>query len=201
MNAEAPRETPTRWVEGMTFHSSDPQVRIEVADSLHFIGRFQFDISNLADVDSFYFADATAGPYTRRLAFHFETQRPGRDFTYRFPAEPLVRLGEFDYYHDAFFGPQARLVAENPKADFSKVENFLQSQTLELWEDAMWHRFMRTLDESRRSELLILYHEDLRNVETPSADLSAEGAKADQWPKIAKELRLRALSSFRVTEG
>ena len=194
-------DEPLRSVEGSTFYSRDPELTVQIVAPLDFVGRLKFDIAGLADVDTFLFADVSSGIYTCRLAIHFESQRPDRDFTYNFPEEPTVALGDHEYYYDAFFGPQAKMVEENPNADFSKVELFLRSKGLTGWKEAMWHRFMRTLDSSRRSELLILYHEDLGAAGVTVADLGADGPKAHLWPELSAALKERALGSFQIVSG
>ena len=79
------------------------------------------------------------------------------------------------------------------------MQRFLQSTGRATWEEAMWHRFMRTLDETNRSELLLLYHETLRNSGVTVAQIADGGEKAHLWPEMQASLKERALKAFSIT--
>ena len=157
-----------------------------------------FDLDGISDVDTFLFADAKSGMYRRRFAIHFEQKKSASDSTYNFSGREEMVLGANTYYYDALFGFQAKRVEENPEADYAKVEMYMRQHGFNAWQETMYQRFMRTVDNDRRSELLFLYHEDLSI--SGFTVLQLEGPDEARWPSLSAELRQRALSTFEVIE-
>lgn len=53
-------DEPVRWVEGTTLYSRGPELAVQIRGPLDFIGRLEFDIAGLADVDTFLFGDTAS---------------------------------------------------------------------------------------------------------------------------------------------
>ena len=120
---------------------------------------------------------------------------------YKYPATRLVTLAGLDFIADAY----ARNVKANPgrpDSDGSRARAFLESKGYRMASDeVISQRLVHLVDESKRSEIMIIYLDDLSALGLVAADV-AEGGKAfTGWNEMSKELLERALKNMQLSRS
>ncbi len=195
---ESTREVFSREVFGNTVVSSgEPEVTIEVDGSLRYVGRDRFILFGVAQAELFIFAEERDGVVERMLWIQFEGYMDNNGYHYTYPPEPKERLGAHDYVYSTNLR-RVESWEEIPDTDASHVVSLLSGEGLKLEKEFIFHRFVRTLDDSRRKELMIIYLEGLS-----VASYSPENFHWDRSTplELTKEMHRRALESFTILEG
>ena len=210
----APRAAATaapvsRKVSGLTLVSaSEPRVRIRFGKGFRYVGGQSFVLYDVANAEQHFFVDADARGRVRRLYWvQFEGYLPTNAHTYDYKSKNVVHAGGLDFIADA----QARQVPPpdrdgltarpaNKISDGEHARSFLSSKGLRLaTNEVLWQRLVHMVDASKRSELMIIYLEDLGGTGMTAADLSEGGRAAARWESISKSLLVRALKGMTIT--
>jgi hypothetical protein len=193
--------TPSRKVRGLTLTSDGaPRVRIGFAKGFRYVGGQSFVLYDVANAEQHFFVDADARGHIRRLYWvQFEGYLPSNRHTYDYKSTNVVRVGGLDFIADS----QARQIPSaspdlasqpaNKISDGDRARSFLASKGLMLASnEALWQRLVHMTDASKRSELMIIYLEDLAGTGLTVADLSEGGSAVSRWEAVSKELLGRA---------
>jgi hypothetical protein len=65
-------------------------------------------------------------------------------------------------------------------------------------DDVISQRLVHFVDESKRSELMIVYIEELSSPGLTAADLAPKGKAYSQWPEISNGILRRALNGIKL---
>jgi hypothetical protein len=115
----------------------------------------------------------------------FEGYLPGIDAAYSYEARETVSLGGVEYMVNAESVPNvAAVLAQSPQSDSARAVEFLKGKGYSIGESVRFRRFVRLVDESKRSEFIMLYIED------------SGTAQSDE--KVMREFRERALKGFAI---
>jgi hypothetical protein len=182
--AEA-RAKRTRGVKGQVLTSTYlPPLRIRFDKRLRYIGSQKFVLYDRAEAEQHFFVDADARRRIRRMyMLQFESYLPGVDATYNYEMTETVSLGGKDYSVNVESVPNVKAaLGQQPQSDAARAVAFLEGKGYSVGESVRYQRFVRLVDESKRSEFIMLYVED--------ADASGGDEKA------MREFRERALKGF-----
>jgi hypothetical protein len=177
----------TRVVKDQVLTSSKlPPIRIRFDREFKYIGSQRFVLYDRAEAEQHFFVDADARRLIRRMyMLQFESYLPGVDAKYDYAPAENVRLGGKDYVVNAESVPNvAAALAQNPQSDSARAVEFLKGKGYSVGEAVRFQRFVRLVDESKRSEFIMLYVEDA------GANVSSGDEKA------MREFRERALKGF-----
>jgi hypothetical protein len=177
----------TRGVKGRVFSSTYlPPIRIRFDRGLRYVGSQKFVLYERAQAEQHFFVDADARRRIRRMyMLQFESYLPGIDATYNYEVAETVRLGGVDYVVNAESVPNvAAALAQQPQSDSARAVEFLKRKGYSVGESVRFQRFVRLVDESKRSEFIMLYVED------------AGASQGDE--KSMREFRERASKGFVV---
>jgi hypothetical protein len=177
----------TRVVRGQVLTSTYlPPIRIRFDKGFRYVGSQKFILYERAQAEQHFFVDADARRRIRRMyMLQFESYLPGVDAKYDYAAAETVRLGGEDYIVNAESVPNvAAALAQNPQSDSARAVEFLKGKGYSVGESVRFQRFVRLVDESKRSEFIMLYVED------------AGASGADE--KAMREFRVRATKGFAV---
>ena len=177
----------TRGVKGQVFTSTYlPAIRMRFDRGLKYVGSQKFILYDRAEAEQHFFVEADAGRRIRRMyMLQFEGYLPGVDAKYDYAPVETVNLGGVDYIVNAESVTNvAAALAQNPQSDSARAVEFLKGKGYSVGESVRFQRFVRLVDESKRSEFIMLYVED---------------AGASQGEERAmREFRERALKGFAV---
>jgi hypothetical protein len=182
--AEA-RAKRTRGVEGQVLTSTYlPAIRIRFDRRFKYVGSQKFVLYDRADAEQHFFVDADTQRHIRRMyMLQFESYLPGVDAAYNYPATETVKLGGSEYLVNSESIPNvAAALAQNPQSDVARAGAFLEGKGYRVGVSIRFQRFVRLVDESKRSECIMLYVEDAG---APGGD-----------EKAMREFRERALKGF-----
>ena len=197
-----------RKVSGLTLTSDEkPRVRITFDKGLKYVGGQSFILYDVADAEQHFFVDADAQGRVRRLYWvQFEGYLPSNTHKYNYKSPKTANIGGLDFFADS----QARQIpAPDPAApqkpankisDGEHARSFLASKGLRLASgEALWQRLVHMTDASNRSELMIIYLEDLEGTGLTAADLNEGGKAAARWESVSKELLERAQKGMTIS--
>ena len=188
-------------VVGQVLTSSGmPSVRMKFDQAFKYVGTQSFVLYDVANAEQHFFVDADkTGRIKRMYWVQFEGYLESNNHTYKYPVTKTVNIAGLDFIADAY----ARNLKANPgrpDSDGSRARAFLQSKGYRIASDeVLSQRLVHLVDERKRSELMIIYLEDLSAMGLTAADV-AEGGKAfAQWSQISTQLLERALKNMEVS--
>ena len=189
-----------RTVKGRVLTSTEtPAVRLEFDKAFKYAGGHDFILYNVARAEQHFFVDADKQGRIKRLYWvQFEGYLPDNTHKYNYKVNKSVNIGGFDFIADAY----ARNIKANPgraDSDGSRARAFLESKGFR-WpsDEILSQRLVHLVDESKRSELMIIYAEDLTALRLTSADLATGGSAAARWDEVSKGLLDRAMKGMKV---
>jgi hypothetical protein len=184
---------PERKVEGNLITSEhDPKVRIELPQSVRYVGADRWVLYSIADWELHVFVEANAQKDVQRLYWiQFEGYVPTRpELRHNYPMTKTDKLGGMLFDVRARFG----LSSETPKpgSDLEHVRSLLRVNGYNLPEAMMNVHFVHLLDDQKRKELMTIYAEDLKPTGFTVNDSIPGGKDSGQWPSIETSLIQRA---------
>lgn len=180
--------------------TADPAIKIQVDRKFTYLGRLEFILYGVASVELFAFVADSDYEAWRFLNIQFEQYLDTNTHTYNYPPTNLVSLGAHTYVHDTFIGPTSDDLA-NPESDSAKLLNYIKDSGYTLPEEVITTRFVRLLDSTNRSEILISYNENLTNLGLTAAETSDDYRPKPQYAHLAALQSENARKSFTVLEG
>ena len=209
--AGASRPTPppvARKVRGLTLTSDEsPRVRIKFGKGFKYVGGQSFVLYDVANAEQHFFVDADAQGRIRRVYWvQFEGYLPSNSHKYDYKSKNVVNIGGLDFFADS----QARQIPDpdpalasrpaNKISDGDHARSFLAAKGFTpATNEALWQRLVHMTDATNRSELMIIYLEDLSGTGLKAADLSEGGSAAGRWESVSKELLERARRGMTIS--
>jgi len=181
-------EPQTRRVKGQTLTSdSQPSIRIRFGKAFKYVGSQQFILYDRAQVEQQFFVDADKYQHLKRMYMvQFESYLPNIKGAYNYTVTKTIDLGGETYIVDAEVVKDVpAAVKQDSQSDVARAALFLERKGFRLGEAIVFQRFVRLIDETKRSEFILLY---------------VEGAigDADGTAKAMQELSSRALKDFKI---
>lgn len=176
-----------RAVKGQVLTSAKlPAIRMRFDKKFKYAGSQKFVLYERAQAEQHFFVDADARGRIRRLyMLQFEGYLPGIDASYSYEAKETLKLGGEEYMVNIENVPNvAAALKQIPESDTAHAVAFLEGKGYHIPEAVRYQRFVRLVDESKRSEFIMLYIED------------AGTTQPDE--KAMREFRTRALKGFIV---
>jgi hypothetical protein len=177
-----------------------PAIKVKVARDLKYVGRLQFVLYGVAEVDLFVFVTASS---EKRVKSYFLVQFEGyletNTHTYTYPASHTVTLNGNEYVHDSFAYPVSASLT-NAESDGARTMNFIVQEGYTLPEEFLSTRLVRLLDNNRK-EILFSYGEDLSGYGYRADQVSEEWRLLPTYPALGSEILAHALDAFEVVEG
>jgi hypothetical protein len=191
----------TGMVVGQVLTSNGmPSVRMKFDQAFKYVGTQSFVLYDVAHAEQHFFVDADKTSRIKRMYWvQFEGYLESNNHTYKYPVTKTVNIAGLDFIADAY----ARNIKTNPgrpDSDGSRARAFLQSKGYRIASDeVISQRLVRLVDERKRSEVMIIYLEDLSPTGLTAADLAKDGKAAARWDQISKELLERALKNMEMS--
>lgn len=189
-----------RTLAGQVLRSAEtPKVDLKFDKEFKYAGSQDFILYDVARAEQHFFVDADKQGRIKRLYWvQFEGYLPSNTNTYRYKANKTINLGGFEFIADAY----ARNVKTNPgrpDSDGSRARTFLEGKGYRMGDEVLSQRLVHLVDETKRSELMIIYLEDLGGTGLTAADVAPGGRAADQWEAMSKGLLERAGKWMKVS--
>ncbi len=183
---------PERIVENNVIISErDPKVRIELPNSVHYVGADRWVLYGIADCELHAFVETDNRQNVQRLYWvQFEGYLPSKpDLHHQYDSPRHTTIGDLDFYVDTWTA--ARDDKLRAGSDTEHIFALIRAHGYKMPAGMMYVRLVHLLDEQKRKELMIIYGEDLAPTGF-TADLKKSGKAYDQWPAIEKNLVERA---------
>lgn len=196
--------SPKRVVSHQTLKSNSlPEIAIEVDDALRYLGEMRFTLIDVSRVELFLFAESVEQVVQRLFVVQFESYLPDNNFTYQYDPMEKVRLGEHNYLTDSSALKFDRVLRRRPEGDIAHWLHWLKRQGYDYtrFNDMIYQRFVRILDKFARSEMLMLYFENLSLYNLTADDLLKDGIGATRLPELRAALYQHFSQSIKVTQG
>lgn len=177
-------EKPNRHVKGQILTSkSMPQLRLKFDKKFKFGGAHEFVLYDRAKAEQFFFIEAENKKIKRLYMLQFESFLPNIQGKYDYNEPQTVEVGGLKYFSNSENIPNVEMALQAvPDSDIAKAAKFLQDKGFVLMKSLKYQRFVRVLDDAKRSEFIMLYIEDAEN-----------GGNAE-----TKDLPSRALANFKI---
>ena len=126
----------------------------------HYVGHQEFDFYGVAHAEQHLFVDAAKDGEIRRMYWiQYEHYLPNNDHRYDYPP-PNDAIGGIPMTRESRFRPAG--TTPSPDSDSGHAIAFLQSHGFRFAPENLRVRFIHLVDESKRSEVMIVYQEDVR---------------------------------------
>ena len=179
----------------------NPPIRIDIDEQLPHVGILNFKLKEVAQVERYIYASHDASKRIQRLFIaQFESFLPEIKGEYKFQVINPTRLGNNDYQTDIGLFNFAERIAANPKAEAEYTKALLDKNNLKADDDFLVARYARITSEDKRTELILFYLENLRDLGFSRAEIEPGGKRASETEKIFSDFAERAIRSFKVTD-
>jgi hypothetical protein len=190
---------PERVVEGNAIRSArDPAARIVLKPPVTFVGADRWRLYDVADCELLAFVDADPARKVRRLLWvQFEaylSERP--DLHYAYDSPRRVTVGGMPFIVDT--GLRSTDAPTRPGSDWEHMKAMVTARGYALPAGMMTTRLVHLLTAENRSELMIIYGEDVAPTGHDVAALSEGGAARGEWPQIEAALVERAREAVQI---
>jgi len=184
---------PERKVENNAIISErDPKARIELPESVHYVGADRWVLYGIADCELHAFVEADEQKNVQRLYWvQFEGYLPSKPkLKHQYDSPRHATIGGLDFYVDTWTSTDDK----KPEAgsDAEHIKALIRAHGYKMPAGMMYVRLVHLLDEQKRKELMFIYGEDLSPTGFTASDLKKGGKAYDQWPAIEKDLVERA---------
>jgi hypothetical protein len=192
---------PLRTVKGRTLTSKEtPAVTLKFGKDFKYAGGHQFILYNVARAEQHFFVNVDKNGLVKRMYWvQFEGYLPDNTHAYDYQVTKSVDIGGLDFIAD----PYARNIRANPgrpDSDSAATRNFLAQRGYRLGSDEIIsQRLVHLIGADKRSELMIIYLEDMSGSGLTSADLTDGGKAAGKRAEIFDALLGRALKDLKLT--
>jgi hypothetical protein len=196
--ASAPQQS--RRIKGQELISTSlPKIKIKFDKTFKYAGQQSFVLYDVANAEQHFFVDADKEGRIKRLYWiQFERYLANNSHTYRYKANKTVDIAGLTFIADAN-ALNIQATTSRPDSDGSRAQAFLQSKGYRMANDEiLMQRLVHLTDDTRRSELMIIYMEELSGLGVTAAELGKGGTAADRWPQISIELLDRALKGMKM---
>lgn len=180
-----------------------PEISLKVEEPLDFLGDLRFTLNDAARVEVFLFAQPHGQTLQRLLVVQFESYLPDNSYRYQYDPMETITLGSSEYMTDGGALKFDRVLRRRPEGDIAHWLYWLKNKGYnhEHFNDMLYQRFVRVLDKSARSEILILYFENLERYELKADDLLKGGVGAHRLPELRAQLMKHFHESVSFLEG
>jgi len=185
--------------ENVIVSGQKPSIRIEIPKEARYLGADSWILYGVADCELHVWIEADSDNVVNRLYWvQFEAYLPSKSgLRYNYPFTRTTNIGGWDFDVRARFG--ANDEQPKPESDAGHVWAMLQASGYKWSRDAMNVRLVYLPDEQKRTELMIIYAEDLKPTGLTAADLLAGGKGSDQWPALEQGLIERAAHKLKLS--
>ena len=187
-----------RTVEGTALLSGEPpSIRIQFDSAFQYLGSQELDLYDVAHAEQHFFADLEGERIQRLYWIQFEQYQPAHDYTHDYSNLPeVVTIGGHPFRTDARLWNFDTMEVD-PESDFGRALAFLEERGYTFGPGFARQRMVWVYDDSKRSDIIIIYAEDLSLHDLNAKELS--GQESD-WKDVAEELKARALAGFALTD-
>lgn len=180
----------------------NPPIRIDVDEQLQHVGILNFPLKGVAQVERYIYARHDESRRIQRLFIaQFEAFLPDIKDSYTFQVINPTRLGSHDYQTNIWIYNFAERIAENPGAEAEFTKALLDKNNLKADDDFLVTRYARITSDDKRSELILFYLENLKDLGFTRAELEPkDGNRTPQAEKAFRDFSDRALNGFKIAD-
>src|SRR6266540_3564233 len=189
--AQSAADNRTRRVKDQILTSTSlPAIHVKFDKAFKYVGSQQFILYDRAQVEQHFFVDANRQQRLKRMYMvQFERYLPNISGAYNYPVTKTLNLAGQSYIVDAEIVPNVpAAIKQDDQTDVDRAASFLEGKGYHIGEGIVFQRFVRLVDEAKRSEFILLYVEDL----------SGAGIDAAEKEKTMQEFSGRALKGFKI---
>ena len=170
-----------------------PPLRIRVDPALVYIGVSEFLIKGLARAERHHFVEAAAGRVRRMLVAQFEGFLPDNTRTYNYALANPMRLGTLTFGHQI---QGYRVAAEMAVPEVQHTAQLLAERGYAADDEQMVSRFDAIVGDDRRHELLLFYHENIRDAGHTLDEVFENTELRPAFDEVGQALKARSLAAF-----
>jgi hypothetical protein len=199
--AQSAGTTPVqRQVQGQTVTSRElPAAELTFAKDFRYVGGQVANLYGIAEAEQHLFVKgASSGPVESFYWIQFEHYLPGKPMTYKYEAIRTTGIGGLQFIYDvASFSDYASVGSDDPASDGAAMSRLLKEHNLAFPKKAVRVRMFHLPSPDRRSELMIIYGEDLaHDSKIPATE---DGVHLDDAaPAAAKEILAHAKQGLSI---
>ncbi|MEM9954436.1 MAG: hypothetical protein AAF846_22700 [Chloroflexota bacterium] len=166
---------------------SEPDVMLTFDERYTYIGGQTFTLYGTAAVEQHFFVEAY--PDGRMKSFfwlQFERFLPDNTFTYDYSESPLqIQIGDYDFFTDTAAGIVSPIFQlGQPGTDGYLARKFAADRGYHYPDEYLYARLVHIPDVERRTELLIIFIDDLAPTGFSATALREGGEDAEEWPTV-----------------
>jgi hypothetical protein len=173
----------------------NPKIRIAFDKKLEYAGGKAFILFENSQVEQHYFVLRDKEKNIRRVyTVQFENYLPGIEESYSYKIKDKLMLDGTEYMVDFIAGGTAK---PRVGSDQEHRWNYLLAKGYKLPAEVVGRRFVRLLDEAKRSEILIIYQEDVKSFDSNLTELYEPANKA-KLDKVYSEISKNSVEGFKI---
>jgi hypothetical protein len=189
--AQTAPSTRTRLVKGQVLTSSHlPPIKVKFGKAFTYVGSQTFILYGRAQVEQCFFVAADSRRLIKRMYMvQFESYLPNISGAYNYAVTKTIDLAGQTYIADfEVVANVSAAIKQDPQSDVTRAASFLEGTGYVIGKGIAFQRFVRMVDEAKRSEFILLYVEDLIGA----------GFDAANREKAIQDFTSRALKGFKI---
>lgn len=177
----------------------NPKIRIELPKEARHVGVERWDLYGVADCELHVWVETGKDKVVNRVYWvQFEGFLPSKpESRYRYPFTRTAEIGGLTFDVRPRFG--ANHERPKPDSDAGHVWKMVEAAGYQWPQDEMSVRLVYLPDEQKRTELMIIYVENLKPTGLTAADLMPGGKGVEQWTELQKGLIEQAARRVKVS--
>jgi len=189
----------SRYVEGQKLISTQmPGIAIRFSDEYLYVGRSLFTLFKNSTVEQFHFVKSDEAKMVKAVfTVQFESFLPHINQTYDYKIKDSLSLNGTSFLYSPVYNKSQAIVSDTVKSDVWHRLMYLLFKGYQLPAEVMGHRFIKLLDDTKRSEILIIYNENLKNTGATAGELDKDPKK---YEKVLSDLLQNALKGFTILQ-
>ena len=189
----------TRYVEGQKLISTQmPGIAIRFSDEYMYVGRRLFTLFKNSTVEQFHFVKSDEGKKVKAVFIvQFESFLPHINQTYDYKIKDSMSLNGTSFLYSPVYNKPPAIVSDTVKSDVWHRLMYLMVKGYHWPAEVIGYRFIKLVDDTKRSEILIIYNEDLKNTGATAEELDKDPKK---YEKVLSDLLQNALKGFSILQ-
>lgn len=200
--------------DGVFVSEAHPPMQVRIDAGFEYLGQDNFLLGEggTHGVERHHWVRSEQGQVSAMIVFQFEQILDGVEGQYEFSVPPekyiaasnyrfapgLVRLGEHDYLHNTWaFDTRVSAIA-NPGKESDQTLKLLAARGYTIADELIMSRFVRSVGEDQRREVILFYLEPLRPHGHALSEFPDRGPPSDAFDRVSAVVDANARAAFEV---
>jgi hypothetical protein len=192
--------SPLHTVKGTSVTSSQlPRAKVTLPRSFRYVGTDKWTLFDVADCEIFVFVEADREKRVKSYCWvQFEAYLPSKpNYSYDYKNGKDIKIAGMEFNIRPRFGEME--TSPKPGSEIEHVIKLISGAGYKLPAEIVNVRLVHLPEPTKRSEMMILYAEDMATYGVKFSDLIEDGKIGPKWAQVEEKLVTRAFERVKIT--